>query len=211
MYTNSNMSQRVKEFVRQSGVEVQTPDSNSNDEFAKELEETMLRKQRERAAGFRSPPRPTPRQVQVPQRLQKNLVNDRSYAGAFKQFENEFDDVNEEKIANNILREFDVPNTSLQFSKFNPGMFNATVDSGFGQKDVVIDLKNILTKRPLPKSPIGEGLYLDTKEIKGIYGQFKTGFSHTRKLAPRGLLIRTFSVYKSCSHFLMTSRVRVPL
>jgi len=192
MYTNSNMSQRVKEFVRQSGVEVQTPDSNSNDEFAKELEETMLRKQRERAAGFRSPPRPTPRQVQVPQRLQKNLVNDRSYAGAFKQFENEFDDVNEEKIANNILREFDVPNTSLQFSKFNPGMFNATVDSGFGQKDVVIDLKNILTKRPLPKSPIGEGLYLDTKEIKGIYGQFKTGFSHTREAGPKGSLNKNF-------------------
>jgi len=192
MYTNSNMSQRVKEFVRQSGVEVQTSDSNSNDEFAKELEETMLRKQRERAAGFRSPPRPTPRQVQVPQRLQRNLVNDRSYAGAFKQFENEFDDVNEEKIANNILQEFDVPNTPLQFSKFNPGMFNATVDSGFGQKDVVVDLKNILTKRPLPKSPIGEGLYLDTKEIKGIYGQFKTGFSHTREAGPKGSLNKNF-------------------
>jgi hypothetical protein len=55
MYTNSNMSQRVKEFVRQSGVEVQTPDSNSNDEFAKELEQNMLRRQRERAAGFRTP------------------------------------------------------------------------------------------------------------------------------------------------------------
>ena len=199
MYTNSNMSQRVKEFVRQSGVEVQTPDSNSNDEFAKELEQNMLRRQRERAAGFRTPPRPTPRQVQVPQRLQRNLVNDRSYAGAFKQFENnsplenEFNDVklstNEEKMIDNLVQEFDSP---LQFSKFNPGMFNATVDSGFGQKDVVVDLKNILTKRPLPKSPIGEGLYLDTKEIKGVYGQFKTGFSHTREAGPRGSLNKNF-------------------
>ena len=196
------MSQRVKEFVRQSGVEVQTPDSNSNDEFAKELEETMLRKQRERAAGFRSPPRPVrpmPRQVQVPQRLQRNLVNDRSYAGAFKHFENnspmenEFNDVklsaNEEKMIDNLIQEFDVP---LQFSKFNPGMFNATVDSGFGQKDVVVDLKKTLVKRPLPKSPIGEGLYLDTKEIKGVYGQFKTGFSHTREAGPKGSLNKNF-------------------
>ncbi len=193
------MSQRVKEFVRQSGVEVQTPDSNSNDEFAKELEQNMLRRQRERAAGFRTPPRPMPRRVQVPQRLQRNLVNDRSYAGAFKQFENnsplenEFNDVklsaNEEKMIDNLVQEFDSP---LQFSKFNPGMFNATVDSGFGQKDVVVDLKNILAKRPLPKSPIGEGLYLDTKEIKGVYGQFKTGFSHTREAGPRGSLNKNF-------------------
>src|SRR5210317_70438 len=202
--SNSNMSQSVKEFVRQSGVQVQSPNSNSNsnDEFAKELEQDMLRRQRERAAGFRSPPRPmrpVPRQVQVPQRLQRNLVNDRSYAGAFKQFENnsplenEFNDVklstNEEKMIDNLVQEFDSP---LQFSKFNPGMFNATVDSGFGQKDVVVDLKNILTKRPLPKSPIGEGLYLDTKEIKGVYGQFKTGFSHTREAGPRGSLNKNF-------------------
>ena len=104
------MSQSVKEFVRQSGVQVQSQNSNSNsnsnDEFARELEETMLRKERERAAGFRTPPRqmrPMPRQVQVPQRLQRNLVNDRSYAGAFKQFEdspleNEFNDVQLSKM-----------------------------------------------------------------------------------------------------------------
>jgi hypothetical protein len=96
---------------------------------------------------------------------------------------------NEEKMIDNLVQEFDSP---LQFSKFNPGMFNATVDSGFGQKDVVVDLKNILTKRPLPKSPIGEGLYLDTKEIKGVYGQFKTGFSHTREAGPRGSLNKNF-------------------
>ena len=197
------MSQSVKEFVRQSGVQVQTPNSNSNDEFARELEQDMLRRQRERAAGFRSPPRPVrpmPRQVQVPQRLQRNLVNDRSYAGAFKQFENnsplenEFNDVklsaNEEKMIDNLVQEFDSP---LQFSKFNPGMFNATVDSGFGQKDIVLDLKKILVKKPLPETPIGEGLYVNTQEIKGIYGQFQTGFSHTRNAGPRGSLNKNFA------------------
>jgi hypothetical protein len=48
------MSQRVKEFVRQSGVEVSNSNSN-DDNFARELEETMLRRERERAAGFRTP------------------------------------------------------------------------------------------------------------------------------------------------------------
>jgi hypothetical protein len=204
------MSQSVKEFVRQSGVQVQSPNSNSNsnDEFAKELEQDMLRRQRERAAGFRSPPRPmrpVPRQVQVPQRLQRDLVNDRSYAGAFKQFENnsplenEFNDVklsaNEEKMIDNLVQEFDVPPppTALQFSKFNPGMFNATVDSGFGQKDTVLDLKKLLVKKPLPETPIGEGLYVNTQEIKGIYGQFQTGFSHTRNAGPRGSLNKNFA------------------
>lgn len=205
--TNSNMNQSVKEFVRQSGVQVQSPNSNSNDEFARELEQDMLRRQRERAAGFRSPPRPmrpVPRQVQVPQRLQRNLVNDRSYAGAFKQFENnsplenEFNDVklsaNEEKMIENLVQEFDVPPpTALQFSKFNPGMFNATVDSGFGQKDTVLDLKKLLVKKPLPETPIGEGLYVNTQEIKGIYGQFQTGFSHTRNAGPRGSLNKNFA------------------
>lgn len=197
------MSQRVKEFVRQSGVEVQTPNSNSNDEFARELEEELLRKERMRAAGFRTPPRPVrpvpPRQVQVPRRLQQNLINNQSYEGAFKQFENnsplenEFNGVklstNEEKMVNNVLREFEEP---LEFSKFNPGMFNATVDSGFDQKQTVVDLKKILMKRPLPRTPIGEGLYIDTKEIRGIYGQFKTGFSHTREAGPKGGLNNNF-------------------
>lgn len=215
------MNQSVKEFVRQSGVQVQSPNSNSNsnDEFARELEMELERAERTRRpqppSFLRTPPRPVrpvPRQVQVPRRLQQNLVNDRSYEGAFKQFENnspldnEFVDVNNKKIINNALREFDAepnltennmralfePNVSLQFSKFNPGMFNATVDSGFGQKETVVDLKKILMRKPLSKAPIGEGLYLDTREIKGIYGQFKTGFSHTRESGPKGALNKNF-------------------
>ena len=187
------MSQSVKEFVRQSGVELQSPNSNNN--FDKELEDIMIRRERERAAGFRTPPR----RVQVPVRPQRNLVNDKPYQGTFKMFENEFSDVN------NTVREFDEPNfesnnvralvaddTPLQFSKFNPGMFNATIDSGFGQKETVVDLKKILVKRPLTKMPIGEGLYIDTTEIRGIYGQFTTGFSHTREAGPKGGLNKNF-------------------
>jgi TATA-box binding protein (TBP) (component of TFIID and TFIIIB) len=205
------MSQRVKEFVRQSGVEVQSPDSNSNDEFARELEQDMLRRQRERAAGFRTPPRPlrpVPRRnIQVPQRLQQNLINNRNY----EPLSNEFSDVklsaNDEKMINNLVREFDetpnlsnnnirallAPNdTPLEISKLNPGMFNATVDSGFDQKETLVDLKKILLKTPLPKTPIGEGLYIDTREIKGVYGQFKTGFSHTKEAGPKGDMRKNF-------------------
>ena len=171
------MSQKVKEFVRQSGVEVQSPNSNSNDDnFARELEMDMLKAEKARRMSFmRTPPRqirPVPRQVQIPQRLQQNLINNRSYEGAFKQFEDnspldrEFDNLNAntQKMINNIVRDFDEPNLSgspevqLQMSKLNTGMFTATVDSGFGQKDVLVNLKNILSKRPIGKTPIGVGL-----------------------------------------------------
>ena len=200
------MSQRVKEFVRQSGVEVRSPNSNSNDEFARELEMEMQRAERARTSFMRTPPRsirPVPRQVQVPQRLQQNLINNRNY----EPLANEFAGINDEKMIENVLREFDEPpnlnnenvralfapnNIALQISKLNPGMFNATVDSGFGQKETLVDLKKILMKTPLGKTPIGEGLYIDTREIKGLYGQFKTGFSHTRASGPKGGLNKDF-------------------
>lgn len=175
------MSQKVREFVRQSGVEVQSPNSNSNDEFARELEmemERVERAERARTSFMRTPPRPVrpvPRQVQVPQRLQQNLINNRNY----------------EPLANEFTDVVPQPN-SLEVSKLNPGMFNATVDSGFGQKETLVDLKKILMKSPLGKTPIGEGLYIDTLEIRGLYGQFKTGFSHTREIGPKGGLNRDF-------------------
>lgn len=157
------MSQRVKEFVRQSGVEVSNSNSN-DDNFARELEETMLRKERERAAGFRTPPRPMrPPRVQVPQRLQQNLISNSNY----EPLRDEFNDVklgpNNEKMINNILREFE--SKALQMTKLNPGMFNATVDSGFGQKDVLVNLKTILSKRPLSKTPIIERKRIDRKSV----------------------------------------------
>ena len=118
------MSQSVQEFVRRSGVELQSPNSasNSNDNFARRLERDVAmiqeRKARENriAQGqqfFRSPTRPLPRQARIPPTLQKNLVNNRTY-GRFKQFENsplanEFDDVilnsNNEKMIENLLAE----------------------------------------------------------------------------------------------------------
>lgn len=188
------MSQSVKEFVRRSGVEVQSPNSNSNsnDEYARELEEEMLKAEREQARptykAFRTPPRqvrPPPR-ARVPERLQKNLISE--------PLVNEFADINENAFVKALAEaNFTEFNTQLEISKLNPGMFNATVDSGFGPKDVVVDIKKILMKPPLGKIPIGEGLYLDTQEIRGVYGQFKTGFTHTKDFGPKGNIGKPFS------------------
>jgi TATA-box binding protein (TBP) (component of TFIID and TFIIIB) len=224
--SNSNMSQSVREFVRRSGVELQSPNSasNSNNNFARELERDVAmiqeRKARENriAQGqrfFRSPPR----QVQFPKKLENSLVNNKTYS-RFREFENnsplanEFDDVvlnsNNEKMIQNILneqgnndnflkdddftKEFGItsPHTGLQISKLNPGMFNALVNKEFGQTPR-LDLKSILLKRPLAKSPVGEGLYIDTTEIRGVYGQFKQGFSHTKESGPQGDLNKNYN------------------
>lgn len=50
-----------------------------------------------------------------------------------------------------------------------------------------------MMKKPLGKTPIGEGLYIDTREMRGIYGQFKTGFSHTKEAGPKGNINKTFA------------------
>jgi TATA-box binding protein (TBP) (component of TFIID and TFIIIB) len=215
------MSQSVREFVRRSGVELQSPNSasNSNNNFARELERNVAmiqeRKARENRVAqgqrfFRSPPR----QVQIPPTLQNSLVNNRTYS-RFREFENnsnnnsplanEFDDVvlnsNNEKMIQNILAEqenmnnFDValpPQTGLEISKLNPGMFNALVNKDFGQTPR-LDLKSILLKRPIAKSSVGEGLYIDTTEIRGVYGQFKQGFSHTKESGPQGDLNKNYN------------------
>jgi TATA-box binding protein (TBP) (component of TFIID and TFIIIB) len=184
------MSQSVKEFVRQSGVEVQSPNSNSNDNFARELEEAMnvetnaqreAQRRRESLARassfFRTPGRPT-RPVQIPQRLQENLINNQKYNA----LGDEFADV------------MPIPNAKreIEISKLNMGMFNATVNKNFGSGDRV-DLKKILMRSPIDRTPIGEGLYVDTEDIRGVYGQFKTGFSHTKEYGPKGDLNKNFS------------------
>ena len=180
------MSQSVKEFVRQSGVEVQSPNSNSNDEFARELEEELFKAERARArarpaySAFRTPPRPVRPRMRVPPRLQKNLTSD--------PLVNEFKEINE----NAFRKALGETTPSLEITKLNLDMFNANIDSGFGPKDVVIDLKKILVRSPLGKTPIGEGLYIDTQEIRGVYGQFKTGFSHTKEFGPKGDLTKKF-------------------
>ena len=217
------MSQSVKEFVRQSGVNVQSPDSasNSNNNFARELEADMFRREREqarearmRAAGFREPTRP-----ELIQRPQRPLPGPRALPpppprrSRFAQFENnnsplenEFSDLNIDKLVNNALKEpintseFENMNINepelnpnvineftdnLEISPLKPGMFNATINRPFG-KDPRLDLIPIMMKKPLGKTPIGEGLYIDTREMRGIYGQFKTGFSHTKEAGPKG-------------------------
>ena len=91
-------------------------------------------------------------------------------------------------------------------------MFNANVDSGFGQSVSVIDLKNILLKAPLGKTPIGEGLYLDTEEAVGRYGSMTKGFSHTRENGAKGDINKKFFTVQfmcSISDGVETKRVRV--
>ena len=226
------MSQSVKEFVRQSGVDVRSPDSNSNNNFARELEEDMFRRQdrmarrEEIARGqqfFREPTRPELQQRRVPPPPPRQ--------SRFAQFENnsplenEFSDVNINKLVNNALkepintREFDDMNltpineaafekgladmnpnminefeslSNLEISPLKPGLFVGTINKSFG-KEVRLDLLPILMKKPLGRTPIGQGLYIDTKEIKGIYGQFKTGFSHTKEGGPKGSINKPFA------------------
>jgi TATA-box binding protein (TBP) (component of TFIID and TFIIIB) len=178
------MSQKVKEFVRQSGIEVQTPNSTSttasNNSFARNLEMNMLEKQ------------------EFPKKLTNNLVSNAKY-GEFSQFidsnsnnnlDNEFDDVRKMLENNNNIAALLAP-TQLEVSKLNPGMFNATVNTDFG-KQPRIDINKILMKKPVGKTSIGDGLYIDTTEIKGLYGQFKTGFSHTRAFGTKGDLNKSF-------------------
>ena len=232
------MSQSVKEFVRQSGVDVrQSPnyDSNNNNNFARELEMELERAERARAAErmarrediargqqfFREPVRPELQQRRVPPMAMRPPPT-RSRFAQFENnspLENEFADVNVNKLVNNAMREpintseFENSNvppineaafekalaemnpnvvneftdlTPLVISPFRPGMFNAGVDSGYGQKDTVINLKQIAIKKPLAKMRIADGLYIETKEIVGRYGQQKIAVRHTRNLGLKG-------------------------
>ena len=156
------MSQKLREFVKQSGVEI-SPSSvsttASNNALVREIEAEM---------GF-------------PPRLEKNIMSNENY-GEFAQFLNNSDSNNNIEIPSPI---------TFKVSKLNPGMFNATVNKDF-TGETRINLKKILLKSPLPKTPIGEGLYIDTKEINGIYGRFTTGFSHTREYGKKGDLKKDF-------------------
>lgn len=185
------MSQQVKEFIRRSGVNVQTSDSNSNNDnnLASELENILYAQQEKRrvapqaaAQFFREPKR------NFPVRLQKNLVGNRTY-GMFKQFENNSN--------NNLNNEFKnivpPPPQELVISKLNPAMYNALVNEEFGAKEIRLDLKKILARPLLPNTLIGEGLYVDTLEMRGIYGQFKTGFTRSKNYENAGNSNRDFS------------------
>jgi hypothetical protein len=184
------MSQQLKEFVKQSGVELRPSNSPasvstaaSNNNLAREIEANMLRRQ------------------EVPPRLERNMISNSNY-GEFAEFlnSNSNNNLNFNKLPNenkqmitNVLAGIETPkNLELTFSKLNPGMFNATVNKDFPQQGNLIDLKKILMKVPQPNTLIGEGLYIDTKEIIGRYGAMQEGFSHTREYGKRGNINRSF-------------------
>jgi hypothetical protein len=153
------MSQQLKEFVKQSGVEVRPSNSPnsisttaSNNNLAREIEANLLKKQ------------------EFPPRLERNIMSNSNY-GEFAQFvnnSNSNDNYNrlpnsEKRMINNVLGDINFNNITknenaiapppvieLSFSKLNPGMFNATVNKQFSAESR-IDLKKILMKRPLPK------------------------------------------------------------
>jgi TATA-box binding protein (TBP) (component of TFIID and TFIIIB) len=155
------MNRGIREFVESSGIRVETASPPS-----REVKLNLLKRQ------------------EVPNTLQRNIINDRRYAGMFREFENE----NNEPLGNEFNALFNnilAPPVKLEMSKLNLDMFNANVNSVFG-KEPRINMKNILSKKPLDKTFIGEGLYLDTLDIKGIYGRFQTGFSHSKEYGPKG-------------------------
>ena len=160
------MSQQLREFVKQSGVEI-SPSSVSTT-----ASNNALNRDIERDLGIT-------RQQEFPPRLEKNIISNENY-GEFSEFV-----YNSNNDMNTIVANIPVPKPKLTVSKLNPGMFNATVNRQFSA-DSRINLKKILLKQPLPKSPIGEGLYIDTTEINGIYGRFVTGFTHTREYGRKG-------------------------
>src|SRR6056300_591472 len=159
------MSQQLREFVKQSGVELRP--ANSPNSVSTTASNIALVREIEADMGF-------------PPRLEKNIINNSNY-GEFAHFLNNSD---------NNMPEMPSP-IIFKVSKLKPGMFNATVNKNFSA-ETRINLKKILLKSPLPKTPIGEGLYIDTKEINGIYGRFTTGFSHTREYGKKGDLGKDF-------------------
>ena len=102
------------------------------------------------------------RDQHVPQRLDQKLVNSSTYE-----------------------------NTTVDVSKLNMGMFNATVNRTLSPGDRV-DLVEILKMTPRPKRTIPNGLTVEVKEIKGYYGQFKVGYSSTREYGQKGNLNQKF-------------------
>src|SRR5210317_2005091 len=168
------MSQQLREFVKQSGVEVSpssTSTTASNNNLIREIEADL---------GIQKP-------QTFPPKLEKNIMSNENY-GEFAEFLNMSN--NENNNVNNIIAMAE-RNVKFVVSKLNPGMFNATVNKEFSA-EARIDLKRILLKKPLPRTPIGEGLYIDTQEINGIYGRFMTGFTHSKEYGKQGDLNKNF-------------------
>jgi hypothetical protein len=173
-YTIVIMSQQLKEFVKRSGVEVSPSSASttaSNNNLIREIEADL---------GIQKP-------QTFPPKLEKNIMSNENY-GEFAEFLNMSN--NENNNTNDIIA---MAERNLKFvvSKLNPGMFNATVNKEFSA-EARIDLKRILLKKPLPRTPIGEDLYIETQEINGIYGRFMTGFTHSKEYGKQGDLNKNF-------------------
>ena len=112
---------------------------------------------------------------------------------SFSQFESDDIDIDYDEILNEldlveppnyeILNELEP--FGLEMTEPSYSMFCGLVESGF-EKDRVVDLKSILERELLPRSPIGNGLYLETTELKGVYGRFTPGFRHTLEYGKQG-------------------------
>jgi len=181
------MSQQLREFVKQSGVEVRP--ANSPTSISTTNENNNLTREIEMELGIQ-------KQQEFPPRLEKNIMSNENY-GEFAQFVHNSDSNNN---VNNIIamternRTPTTPpprNVKFVVSKLNPGMFNATVNKEFNA-EARIDLKKFLLKTPTPMTPIGEGLYIETQEINGIYGRFVTGFTHSKEYGKQGDLNKNF-------------------
>ena len=177
------MSQQLKEFVRQSGVEVRP--ANSPSSVSTTASNNALTREIEMELGIQ-------KQQEFPPRLEKNIMSNENY-GEFAQFVHNSDNNNNTNNIIAIAERQPTPPRNVKFviSKLNPGMFNATVNKQFNA-EARIDLKKILLKTPLPRTPIGEGLYIETQEINGIYGRFMTGFTHSKEYGKQGDLNKNF-------------------
>lgn len=140
---------------------------NSNVVISRENPRNLVMRGSERAVAER--------QQHVPVRLEKQIVNNTDFS--------EFLNINSNN-ENNVIPE-------LITSRLNMGMFNATVNRLLEPIDR-LDLVDILKKKPVGNTNIGNGLYVDTIELRGIYGRFKVGFTHTREDGPSGNIKENF-------------------
>jgi|MEHZ01.5.fsa_nt_MEHZ011533669.1_5 hypothetical protein len=119
---------------------------------------------------------------------------------SFSQFESAEVDIDYDEILNElglVEPNYEILNElgpfGLEMSEISHSMFNGLVNEGFDRKARVVDLKSILERELLPRSPIGNGLYLQTTELKGVYGRFTSGFRHTLEYGKQGNINEKFS------------------
>jgi len=76
-------------------------------------------------------------------------------------------------------------NTPVKVGKLRVGMYNVLVNSSYDDSNRV-DLLSLLSKKPLPPTILPNGLTINVKEIRGIYGRFQKGIVVTRNKGFQG-------------------------